>query len=111
MTDVYNMPNVFSCSDFLSDLWQGCPDNAEALDSLACPSEGGSTDLGRVRSADLMNLLGQAAEADSTSRNMQSLAASSSNAKESAGTVEFARHPQASLAGSRRQSSLECLSL
>lgn len=89
MTDAYTMKSVFSCSDFLSDIWPGGPDAAETLDPLAsCPSEGGSTHLGRGKSADLLNLLGQTEEADSHSRVMQSLAASSSN-KESSGVVNF----------------------
>lgn len=92
MTDAYNMKSVFSCSDFLSDLWQGGPDAAEPFDPLACPSEGGSTQLGRGRSADLLNLLGQAEQADSQSRIMQRLAASSSNKQESLGTVKSSTH-------------------
>ena len=88
MTDAYTMNSVFSCSDFLSDIWPGGSDAAETLDPLAsCPSEGGSS-LGRGKSADLLNLLGQTEEGDSHSRIMQSLAASSSN-KDSSGIVNF----------------------
>ena len=78
------MKNVFSCSDFMSDLWQGGLDGAEPLDPLAnaCSSEGGTL-LGGGRSADLLSLLGQTEEADS--RLMRCLAASSTNKQESAG--------------------------
>ena len=85
------MKSVFSCSDFLSDIWQGGPDAVGTLDPLAsCPSEGGSTHLGRGKSTDLLSLLGQTEETDSHSRIMQSLAASSSN-KDSSGIVNFGR--------------------
>ena len=81
------MKSVFSCSDFLSDLWQGGPDGGEPLDGLACPaSEGGSTQLGREGSTDLLNLLNQTEEAESNSRTLANLAASSSNKQESSGT-------------------------
>ena len=74
------MKNVFSCSDFLSDLWQSGTDAAEGLGGLACvASEGGSTQLVRDASTDLLNLLEQAEEADSNSRLLSNLAASSSN--------------------------------
>lgn len=86
------MKNVFSCSDFLSDLWQGGPDGTETLGGLPCPaSEGGSTQLGREGSTDLLNLLNQAEEADSTSRTLANLAASSSNKQDSSGTGVFAK--------------------
>ena len=91
MTDVYNMKSVFSCSDFLSDLWQGGPDDAVPLDGLACPSEGGSTQLGRGKSADLLHLLGQTEEANSDMRTLQSLTASSSTKQQSLGIVNLAR--------------------
>lgn len=88
MTDTYNMKNVFSCSDFLSDLWQGGLDGTEPLDPLvnACSSEGG-TFLGGGRSTDLLSLLGQTEEADC--RMMRSMAASSTNKQESPGTVKL----------------------
>lgn len=85
------MKHIFSCSDFLSDLWQGGLDGAEPLDPLAnaCSSEGGTL-LGGARSTDLLSLLGQTEEADS--RMMRSLAASSTNKQDSAGTVSFVTH-------------------
>lgn len=85
MADVYNMKNVFSCSDFLSDLWQGGSDGNETLGGL--PDEGGSTQLGQEGSTDLLHLLNQAEEADSNSRKLANLTASSSNQQES-GTRE-----------------------
>ena len=92
MTEVYSMKNVFSCSDFLSDLWQAGPDGTETLSGLPCPaSEGGSTQLGREGSTDLLNLLNQAEEADSTCRTLANLAASSSNKQDSSGTGVFAQ--------------------
>lgn len=94
MTEFCNMKSVFSCSDFLSDLWQGDADGAGTLDGLACPSEGGSTQLGRAqtKSTDLLHLLSQTEEADSNSRNLQSLAASSSNKQESSGIANSGTH-------------------
>ena len=92
MTDAYNLKSVFSCSDLLSDFWQGGPDDAVPLDGLACPSEGGSTQLGRGKSADLLHLLGQPEEADSNMRTLQNLAASSSTKQESSGIVQSGTH-------------------
>ena len=98
MTDTYTMKSIYSCSDFLSDIWPCGSDAAETLDPLTnCPPEGGSTHLIRGNSADLLNLLAPTEEADSHSRVMQSLAVSSSN-KESSGTVNFGRgHAYASV--------------
>lgn len=90
MADVYNMKNVFSCSDFLSDLWQGGSDGNETLGGL--PDEGGSTQLGQEGSTDLLHLLNQAEEADSNSRKLANLTASSSNQQESGGQ-HLARDP------------------
>ena len=99
MTDVYNMKSVFSCSDFLTDLWQGGSDGIEALAGLACPpSEGGSTQLGREGSSDILHLLNQAEEANSSSRTLAHLTASSSNKQESAGMPP--RHAKGSPFGS-----------
>ena len=87
MTDLYNMKTVFSCSDFLSDLWQGSHDDTEALNALA--SEGGSTQLGHGKSSDLLNMLEPTQEADSNSCGMNSLAASSSDKQETSGNRTF----------------------
>ncbi len=93
MTDVYNMKNVFSCSDFLSDLWQGGSDGNETLGGLSYPAsdEGGSTQLGQEGSTDILHLLNQAEEADSNSRKLANLTASSSNKQES-GTGAILAH-------------------
>lgn len=93
MADVYNMKKVFSCSDFLSDLWQGGSDGNETLGGLqySAIDEGGSTQLGQEGSTDLFHLLNQAEEADSDSRKLANLTASSSNKQES-GTGEILAH-------------------
>ncbi|KAL3145828.1 hypothetical protein ABBQ38_015201 [Trebouxia sp. C0009 RCD-2024] len=92
MTDTYNMKNVFSCSDFLSDLWQGGLDGTEPLDPLAnaCSSEGGTL-LGGGRSTDLLSLLGQTEDVDC--RMMRSMAASSTNRQDSPGGRPLTREP------------------
>ncbi len=93
MADVYIMKNVFSCSDFLSDLWQGGSEGNETLGGLpySAIDEGGSTQLGQEGSTDLLHLLNQAEEADSNSRKLANLTASSSNKQES-GTGEILAH-------------------
>lgn len=87
------MKNVFSCSDFLSDLWQGGSDGNETLGGLSYPAsdEGGSTQLGQEGSTDILHLLNQAEEADSNSRKLANLTASSSNKQES-GTGAILAH-------------------
>ena len=101
MADVYNMKNVFSCSDFLSDLWQGGSDGNETLGGLPYPApdevvdEGGSTQLGQEGSTDLLHLLNQAEEAELKSRKLANLTASSSNKQES-GTGEILASPRGS---------------
>ncbi|DBA75553.1 TPA: hypothetical protein ACH3X2_009112 [Trebouxia sp. C0005] len=87
MADVYNMKKGFSCSDFLSDLWQGGSDGNETLGGLpySAIDEGGSTQLGQEGSTDLFHLLNQAEEADTNSRKLANLTASSSNKQESGG--------------------------
>ncbi|DBA80522.1 TPA: hypothetical protein ACH3X1_007790 [Trebouxia sp. C0004] len=94
MADVYNMKKVFSCTDFLSDLWQGGPDGDETLGGLPCPAsdEGGSTQLGQEGSTDILHMLNQAEEADLNSRKLANLTASSSNKQESGGQ-HLARDP------------------
>jgi len=93
MADVYNMKKVLSCSDFLSDIWQGGSDGNETLGGLqySAIDEGGSTQLGQEGSTDLFHLLNQAEEADSDSRKLANLTASSSNKQES-GTGEILAH-------------------
>lgn len=92
------MKSVFSCSDFLSDLWQSGTDAAEGLGGLACvASEGGSTQVVRDASTDLLNLLEQAEEADSNSRLLSHLAASSSNRQDVPGNQGLARQTESSV--------------
>ena len=93
MADVYNMKKVFSCSDFLSDIWQGGSDGNETLGGLQYSTidEGGSTQLGQEGSTDLFRLLNQAEEADSDCRKLANLTASSSN-KQETGTGETLAH-------------------
>ena len=93
MADGSNMKKGFSCSDFLSDLWPGGSDGNETLGGLqySAIDEGGSTQLGQEGSTDLFHLLNQAEEADSNSRKLANLTASSSNKQES-GTGENLAH-------------------
>ena len=87
MTEVCNMKQVFSCSDFLNDLWQNNPEAPDTLPGLPSPSEGGSTQLGRERSTDMLNLLGVAEDTDSMSNPFGPFTATSTSQRDPAGIV------------------------
>ena len=78
MTEVYNMKQVYSCSDFLNELWQNGPETGDTLVGLPAPSEGGSTQLDREKSTDMLNLLGVSGEAESNANNFEAMASHSS---------------------------------
>lgn len=60
------MKQVFSCSDFLNDLWQNTPEVPDSLPGPGPPSEeDGSTRLSQARSTDMLQLLGVPEEGES----------------------------------------------
>ena len=83
MTEVCNMKQVFSCSDFLNDLWQNNPEAPDSLPGL--PSEGGSTQLGREKSTDMFNLLSVAEDTDAISNPFGPFTATSTSQRDPAG--------------------------
>ena len=84
--EVHNMKQVFSCSDFLNDLWQNTP---EVPDSLPGPAseEDGSTRLSQARSTDMLQLLGTPEEGESMPDAFGPINAVSTSQQDSAGGV------------------------
>ena len=79
MTDAYSLKQAFSCSDFLNELWQNGADSGDSLVGLPAPSEGGSAQLAREKSADMLDLLGGPEETQSNTNAFGAIASSSSN--------------------------------
>ena len=87
MTDAYNLKQVFSCSDFLNELWQNGAASGDSLVGLPAPSEGGSTQLAGEKSADMLDLLGAPEETQSNTNAFGAIASTSSNQQGLAGKV------------------------